>query len=79
MIDSSNISYAHSRVHLGVVRFMLFLMRLSIGMHLMVPQCYFILLMHHMCFIVRMEELLHRMWDSKARGVSLAFGCQKLM
>jgi hypothetical protein len=35
--------------------------------------------MHPMCFIVRMIELLHPMWEPKARRVSVAFGFQNPM
>jgi hypothetical protein len=67
------------RVDPGAMHLMLSLMRLMIGMHLMVLLCYFVLLVHPMCFIIRIIELLHLMWDPKARRVRLAFGYQNPM
>jgi hypothetical protein len=78
VIASSSGSYAHSRSRPRSHASHVFLMRLRIGMHLMVLLFYFVLLMHPMCFIVRMVELLHPMWEPKARRVSLAFGFQIL-
>jgi hypothetical protein len=57
---------------------MLFLMRLSIAMHLMVLLCYFVHLMFHMCYIAKMIELLLPMWEHNARRVRLAFGAKIL-
>jgi hypothetical protein len=66
-------------VDLGIVHLMMSLMRLRIGMHIMDLLYYFVLLIHPMCFIVRIIKLLHLMWDPKARRVRLAFGYQNLM
>jgi hypothetical protein len=66
-------------VDLGVMHLILFLMHLRIGIHCMVHLCYFILLMHPMCFIVRTIKLLILMWDPKARWKRLAFGYQNRM
>jgi hypothetical protein len=66
-------------VDLGNVHLMLVLMRLRIGMHQMVLLCFIALLMHPMCFIVKMIELLLPMWDQNVRRVRLAFGFHNLM
>jgi hypothetical protein len=58
---------------------MLFLIRLRLGLHLMVCLCYLVLLMHPMCFIVKIIKLLLPMWDQNARRVRLAFGFQRFI
>jgi hypothetical protein len=65
MISSSSDSYAHSRSRSRRHASHVVLMRLRIGMHLLVPLCFIVLLLHHMCFIVRLIELLLLMWDQK--------------
>jgi hypothetical protein len=45
----------------------------------MVRLCYYVLLMHHMCFIVKIIKLLIPLWDQNAGRVRLAFGFQRLL
>jgi hypothetical protein len=61
----------------GVVFIMSFLMRLE--MHLMAQLCFIVLMMPHMCYIVKMIKLLLKMWGLNAREARLVFGLQNLM
>jgi hypothetical protein len=64
-------------VDLGAMFIMLFLMRLE--MHLMAQLCFIVLMMHHMCYIVKMIKSLLEMWGLNAREERLAFGFQNPM
>jgi hypothetical protein len=72
MNASSSSSHAHgiSRPRRGAPNVVF--MRLEL--HLMVLLCFIVLMMLHMCFIVKMIKFLVLMWDPKARKVRLEFG-----
>jgi hypothetical protein len=63
-------------VYLGAM-FIMTLMRLKI--HLMAQLCFIVLMMPHMCYIVKMIKLLLEMWGLNARKVRLVFGFQDPM
>jgi hypothetical protein len=79
MIASSSDSYAHSRSRLRQRASHAFAHAPKDSMHLMVHVCFITILMHPMCFIVKMIKLLLLIWDPKARRVRLAFGYQNPM